>query len=89
MKIREQDQRCVRRYAEYPSSYAWPTYQYRCPECRRWHSGSEVTMVHDDGTESYLCPECADRVTSNPTIRWESKQEDPQQECRHVPRLSR
>lgn len=59
MKIRKADRRCVGRYAEYPGAYAWPEYEYRCPDCDKWHGGGDTVEVHSDGTESVLCPSCA------------------------------
>jgi len=59
MQIRKSDRRCIGHLQEYPGSYAWPEYEYRCPDCEAWHAGSDVTQVHDDGTESYLCSKCA------------------------------
>ena len=63
-KVRESDRRCVGRVQEYPGGPAWPEYEYRCPECGKWSGGSDVTMPHDDGTDSVLCPECADKFPS-------------------------
>lgn len=58
----EADRRLVGRYAEYPGAYAWPEYEYRCPECNCWHNGSDVTQINADGTESTLCPKCAEKL---------------------------
>ncbi len=60
--VRAQDKRRVGSYQEYPGATVWYEYEYRCPECRQWHPGSDVTQVHADGTESVLCADCADKV---------------------------
>jgi hypothetical protein len=62
MATRESDRRCIGRHAEYPGAYAWPDYEYRCPDCQKWTGGSDVTLVHDDGTESVLCSTCAGEI---------------------------
>jgi hypothetical protein len=59
MRTRETDRRCVGSYAEYPGAYAWPEYEYRCPDCGCWSDGSDVTQSNADGTESVLCEACA------------------------------
>jgi len=59
MKIREADRRCVGRIQEYPGAVGWPEFEYKCPDCGRWHPGGDVTQVHNDGTESVLCAKCA------------------------------
>ena len=61
-KIRESNKRCVGNIQEYPGSTVWKEYQYRCPECKKWHNGSNTTTVHEDGTESYLCEKCEEQV---------------------------
>lgn len=37
----------------------WNNYEYRCPVCRKWSNGSDVTEVNDKGEESMLCEKCA------------------------------
>lgn len=61
-QIRESNRRKIGQLLEYPGSYAWPEYEYRCPECKKWHGGSSTTEVHEDGTESYICPVCEEKV---------------------------
>jgi hypothetical protein len=36
--------------------------EYRCPKCNQWGPGSDVKVIHDDGTESVLCPSCAEKL---------------------------
>jgi predicted SprT family Zn-dependent metalloprotease len=62
----EKNRRCVGHFAEYPGAYAWPTYEYRCPECHQWHNGSDTTHIHDDGSESMLCETCAAKIEFPP-----------------------
>lgn len=58
--IRKSDVRCIGHYTEYPGSCSWPEYEYRCPECDKWTPKihGNISTVHDDGTESYLCFDC-------------------------------
>lgn len=62
MAIRNSERRCVGALREYPGATTWYEYEYKCPDCGKWSAGSDVTLVNDDGTESMLCPTCADAV---------------------------
>lgn len=63
-KIRQGDRRQVGCTVEGHGEYAtrWPEHEYRCPECGNWSGGSDVSLLHDDGTESLLCPPCAEKA---------------------------
>lgn len=65
--IRECDKRQVGCVIEGFGEYAtrWPEYEYHCHECGRWGDSSNVTHVHDDGSESPVCPVCADRIIAS------------------------
>ncbi len=62
IKYRESERRCTGRHAEYPGAYAWPDYEYLCPHCKTWGSGSNVSEINDDGTDSILCEKCAEKI---------------------------
>ncbi len=61
-EVREKDRRKVGVEQDYPGSYEWPIYEYRCPICKKWSSGSDVTVTHNDETESVLCEKCASTI---------------------------
>lgn len=60
--IRSEEKRILGPHQEYPGTIVWYEYAYLCPVCRRWSGGSDVTQDNEDGTESVLCPACADKI---------------------------
>lgn len=58
MNINPSNRRKIGQLQEYPGATIWPDYEYRCPECGKWHGGSDVSQTLDDGTESYVCNAC-------------------------------
>lgn len=65
MKLKREHLRVIGHEQEYPGSYAWPIYEYFCPDCQTWTKDihGDITSVHEDGTESYLCDKCAEEVS--------------------------
>ena len=61
-KVKESDKRIIGREETGFGFIGWPIYEYRCPVCDKWHKGSDVTQMNDDGTESVLCETCAGEV---------------------------
>ena len=57
--------RCVGREETGFGMAGWPVYEYLCPECGKWGAGSDVTLLLPDGTETMLCPKCADEVCAD------------------------
>jgi DNA-directed RNA polymerase subunit RPC12/RpoP len=52
---------------DYPGSYGWPVYEYRCPDCGQWFGGRTGVDGSDvsetvEGEHQYLCAPCGDRV---------------------------
>jgi hypothetical protein len=42
----------------------WPDRELRCPECGKWtRNFGDVSQTNRDGTESYICDECAKDVS--------------------------
>jgi hypothetical protein len=58
----EADRRCISNYQEYPGATTWKEYEYLCPVCNTWGGGSDVTQTNEDGTESMLCEDCAEKA---------------------------
>ncbi len=58
-----QEKRVVRKLQEYPGSYIWKDYEYKCPTCKKWTENiSDVDEKDDDGDWHHLCEKCAEPI---------------------------
>lgn len=71
MTIRASNRRTCGGFHEgfYPYQTFWPEYEYRCPNCKTWHKNCEISVVHEDNTESFLCEVCSAEIDALENIK--------------------
>lgn len=57
------NKRIIGHEQEYPGSYAWPIYEYHCPDCGKWTQKiCDIDGQDKDGEYTPLCEACGNEV---------------------------